>query len=225
MKNIILNRTKIIATIGPASSSKKILHEIILSGVDAIRLNFSHGSHKYHKKVIQMVRALSEEMNTPISIIQDLQGPKIRIGKIKGSEIELKEGEELRIHSKDIIGTDKDISIINKDLFNDIKINERILIDDGKIQLNVISKNKTLIKTVVLRSGILKSNKGVNLPQTNILLSSITEKDKEDLFFGLDNEVDWIALSFVRSANDVKTLKRLRFRNSLPNSKAEKFKE
>ena len=112
MKNIILNRTKIIATIGPASSSKKILHEIILSGVDAIRLNFSHGSHKYHKKVIQMVRALSEEMNTPISIIQDLQGPKIRIGKIKGSEIELKEGEELRIHSKDIIGTDKDISII-----------------------------------------------------------------------------------------------------------------
>ena len=145
MKNIILNRTKIIATIGPASSSIKILHEIILSGVDAIRLNFSHGSHKYHKKVIQMVRALSEEMNTPISIIQDLQGPKIRIGKIKGSEIELKEGEELRIHSKDIIGTDKDISIINKDLFNDIKINERILIDDGKIQLNVISKNKTLI--------------------------------------------------------------------------------
>ena len=207
-KNILLNKTKIIATIGPSSSNKSILQEMIISGVDAVRLNFSHGDYKNHKKVIDNIRKLSDELNTPIAIIQDLQGPKIRIGNIKNNKAKLNEGDNLNIHLKNILGTSKRISINNKNLFKDIKVNENILIDDGKIKLEVFSIKKDVIHTKVLRSGLLKSNKGVNLPETNISLSSITKKDKNDLLFGLENKVDWVALSFVRSARDIIELRK-----------------
>ncbi len=208
-RKIILNKTKIVATIGPSSSKKSILQEMIISGVDAVRLNFSHGNYKDHKKVIENIRKLSNELNTPIAIIQDLQGPKIRIGNIKNNKANLNEGDQLNIHLKNILGTSKSISINNKNLFEDIKVNENILIDDGKIKLEVLSIKKGIIHTKVLRSGLLKSNKGVNLPETNISLSSITQKDNNDLLFGLENKVDWVALSFVRSSEDIIELRKL----------------
>ena len=208
-KKILVNKTKIIATIGPSSYKKSVLEDMIISGVDAVRLNFSHGEFDKHKKVIENTRKISDKLNIPIAIIQDLQGPKIRIGKIKNDKIKLNEGQNLDIQLSDVLGTNKIISISNKNLFQDINPDEHILIDDGKIKLKVLKKTRELISTIVESGGELKSNKGVNLPDTDILLSSLTEKDKKDLDFGLENGVDWIALSFVRSSKDVNELRKI----------------
>ena len=208
-KKTLINKTKIIATIGPSSYNKKILEEMVISGVDAIRLNFSHGEYNEHKKVIEYTRKISANLNIPIAIIQDLQGPKIRIGKIKNNNVKLIDGQNLNIQLNEVIGSNTSISISNKFFFQDIKPDENILVDDGKIKLKVLSKTKNLISTIVERGGLLKSNKGVNLPDTDILLSSLTKKDKKDLKFGLENGVDWVALSFVRSSKDVDDLRKI----------------
>ena len=208
MKNIFYNKTKIIATIGPSSSDINILKEMVIAGVDVVRLNFSHGEKEFHKQIIKNVRKISEELQAPICILQDLQGPKIRVGEILNDSIELKDNEELKIVSKNVVGDSRVISIDN-DILYDIKSNERILIDDGKIELRVISSSKNEVLTKIIRGGILLPRKGINFPESNISLSSITEKDIEDLHFGLDNDVDWIALSFVRSEKDIKLLRKL----------------
>jgi len=208
MKNIFYNKTKIIATIGPSSSDINILKEMIIAGVDVVRLNFSHGEKEFHKQIIKNVRKTSEELQVPICILQDLQGPKIRVGEILNDSIELKDNEELKIVSKNVIGDSRVISIDN-DILYDIKSNERILIDDGKIELRVISSSKNEVLTKIIRGGILLPRKGINFPESNISVSSITEKDIEDLHFGLDNDVDWIALSFVRSEKDIKLLRKM----------------
>ena len=208
MKNILYNKTKIIATIGPSSSDINILKEMVIAGVDVVRLNFSHGEKEFHKQIIKNVRKVSEELQAPICILQDLQGPKIRVGEILNDSIELKDNEELKIVSKNVVGDSRVISIDN-DILYDIKSNERILIDDGKIELRVISSSKNEVLTKIIRGGILLPRKGINFPESNISLSSITEKDIEDLHFGLDNDVDWIALSFVRSEKDIKLLRKL----------------
>tara|TARA_B100001750_G_scaffold247020_1_gene271298 strand:- start:420 stop:1847 length:1428 start_codon:yes stop_codon:yes gene_type:complete len=208
MKNILYNKTKIIATIGPSSSDINILKEMVIAGVDVVRLNFSHGEKEFHKQIIKNVRKISEELNVPVCILQDLQGPKIRVGEILNDSIKLKDNEELKIVSKNVVGDSRVISIDN-DILYDIKSNERILIDDGKIELRVISSSKNEVLTKIIRGGILLPRKGINFPESNISLSSITEKDIEDLHFGLDNDVDWIALSFVRSEKDIKLLRKL----------------
>jgi len=208
MKNIFYNKTKIIATIGPSSSDINILKEMVIAGVDVVRLNFSHGEKEFHKQIIKNVRKISEELNVPVCILQDLQGPKIRVGEILNDSIKLKDNEELKIVSKNVVGDSRVISIDN-DILYDIKSNERILIDDGKIELRVISSSKNEVLTKIIRGGILLPRKGINFPESNISLSSITEKDIEDLHFGLDNDVDWIALSFVRSEKDIKLLRKL----------------
>ena len=208
MKNIFYNKTKIIATIGPSSSDINILKEMVIAGVDVVRLNFSHGKKEFHKQIIKNVRKISEELQAPICILQDLQGPKIRVGEILNDSIELKDNEELKIVSKNVVGDSRVISIDN-DILYDVKSNDRILIDDGKIELKVISSSKNEVLTKIIRGGILLPRKGINFPESNISVSSITEKDIEDLHFGLDNDVDWIALSFVRSEKDIKLLRKL----------------
>ena len=208
MKNIFYNKTKIIATIGPSSSDINILKEMIIAGVDVVRLNFSHGEKEFHKQIIKNARIISEELQVPICILQDLQGPKIRVGEILNNSIDLKDNEELKIVSKNVIGDSRVISIDN-DILYDIKSNEIILIDDGKIELRVISSSKNEVLTKIIRGGILLPRKGINFPESNISVSSITEKDIEDLHFGLDNDVDWIALSFVRSEKDIKLLRKM----------------
>ena len=208
MKQVVNNRTKIIATIGPSSSDYQVLREMVITGVDVVRLNFSHGSHKDHKKVISNVRKISDELGVPITILQDLQGPKIRVGKLDKEQIVLKDGDNLSVTSKNIIGNQNSICIDNN-VIGDIKIGEKILIDDGKIELKVVSKEDKQLEATVVRGGILLERKGVNLPESDIKLSSVTEKDIKDLNFGLKNDVDWIALSFVRSAKDILELKNL----------------
>ena len=208
MKQINNNRTKVIATIGPSSSGYDTLKEMIKNGVDVVRLNFSHGDYKDHKETILNVRKISDELGLPISILQDIQGPKIRVGKLNKDKIQLNEGHEFFITSDNIIGDIDEISIDN-DIISDIKENERILIDDGKIELKVIKKEKNKVKVEVKRGGILLQRKGVNLPESDIKLSSVTEKDVNDLLFGLKNNVDWVALSFVRSEDDIIHLRKL----------------
>ena len=208
MKQINNNRTKVIATIGPSSSGYDTLKEMIKNGVDVVRLNFSHGDYKDHKETIINIRKISDELELPISILQDLQGPKIRVGKLNKDEIELIDGHQFFITSDDLIGNINEISIDN-DIIDDIKENERILIDDGKIELKVIGREKNKIRVEVIRGGILLQRKGVNLPESNIKLSSVTEKDIKDLLFGLENNVDWVALSFVRSEDDIIHLRKL----------------
>lgn len=206
MQQIIFNRTKIIATVGPASNNKDTLRELILAGTDVFRLNFSHGTHDQHQQVIEWVRELNTELGTHISLLQDLQGPKIRVDNVEPHTI-LHEGDEFLISVDEVIGNTSKASTSYKSLASDVKINDTILIDDGKIELKVTGVKGADVITRVIHGGELKSKKGINLPETSVSSASLTEKDIADLKFGLEFELDWVALSFVRSAKDVVELK------------------
>ena len=209
MENIIqFNKSKIVATIGPASNSKEVLLELARAGVDVFRLNFSHGTHDVHKNVVSLIREINEELGIHCSILQDLQGPKIRTNEIENNGVEIKSGEELIISTEEgIIGNSKKVSTTYKSLPYDVEIGDMILVDDGKIELSVNNFNDKEVRTTVVHGGILKSRKGINLPMTAISAPSLTDKDEKDLEFGIKNDVDWIALSFVRSADDILDLK------------------
>ena len=208
--NIMKRRTKIVATIGPASSSKEMLKKLIKEGVDVCRLNFSHGSHKDHIEVINTVREIIDEINYPVAILADLQGPKIRVGVVKDNGVNLVDGEEIIMTTKSLEGTAEKVSITYDTFPQDVRAGERVLVDDGKIMLEVVSSNfKDEVVLKVLHGGILSSKKGVNLPNTKISQPSLTPKDREDLELALKYDIDWIALSFVRSARDIIELKHL----------------
>jgi pyruvate kinase len=209
----VYNRTKIIATIGPASSSKSVIRSLIRSGTNVLRLNFSHGTHEDHLNRIKMIRSLSKEFDEPLGILMDLQGPKIRIGDVIDGAVQLKVGQKLTITIHDIIGSSQRISTSYQHLPKDVKKGDVILIDDGNIELRVLDQLEEEVVTQVLHGGILKSKKGINLPDTNVSVPSLTEKDLIDLAFALAHDVDWIALSFVRKAEDVKELREIIRRN------------
>ena len=203
------NKTKIIATVGPASAPEKILERMIKGGVDIFRINFSHGSYEDVKKVILSIRKVNKKLNTNIGILADLQGPKIRIGKVKNNSVQLVPGKVISFTGKECVGDESKLYITYKHFPADVAPGEQILINDGKFLLEVISTNKKdLVKAKVIQGGELTSNKGVNLPNTKISLPCLTEKDLKDLDFALENGVEWIGLSFVRSVTDVVDLKR-----------------
>ncbi len=202
------NRVKIVATIGPASSSKEMLKKLIKAGADVMRLNMSHGLQSEHKKVIKNIRALSLEENRPIAIFADLQGPKIRVGKLLDKKpIVLKKGTIVTITTRNIIGKDDLISTTYKNLHKDVVKGNRILLDDGLMELIVESVKDRDIKCSVITGGLLKEHKGINLPGVNTSVSSVTQKDLEDLRFAVTEKVDYIALSFVRTAKDITNIK------------------
>jgi len=203
------SRTKIIATLGPASTNKDVLRKLFKAGVDVCRLNFSHGSHEQHGKSITTIRELNKELDINVAIMADLQGPKIRTGQIKDNKVMLVSGETIEFTSEDCIGTAKRVQLDYEDFANDVEEGDDILIDDGKIKLEVIAVNDELVKAKIIYGGPLSSRKGVNLPKTNVSLPSLTEKDISDAQFAIANDVDWIALSFVRAASDVTELKQL----------------
>ncbi len=200
-----IKKTKIVATMGPAStSSKEVLRQMILEGVDVCRLNFSHGSHEDHLRTIEMIRAINKEEGLNVAILADLQGPKIRIGEVEGNGVELVDGEKLIITTQKCIGTSEKVFLTYQEFPKDVTLGDVVLMDDGKLQLEVISTNgKDEVITRIIHGGTLRSKKGVNLPDTAISLPCITEKDAEDLDFALSHNVDWIGLSFVRSARDI----------------------
>ena len=203
------NRTKIVATIGPACSDKEILTKMILKGVDVCRLNFSHGSHEVHEQNVKTIREISTETNCALAILQDLQGPKLRIGEVDG-EILLKTGREIILTTKKQLSTTKTLYVSYENLARDCKPGERVLINDGKCEL-VITKSidHENVKAKVVGGGILTSNKGFNLPDSNLSVPCLTPKDLVDLEIGLSLGVDWIALSFVRRPEDIIELKQL----------------
>lgn len=204
---IVFNKTKIVATVGPACNTKEKLAELMRAGVDVFRLNFSHGTHEDHQKVIGYVRELNEELGSTVCLLQDLQGPKIRTNEVENNGVEIVAGQELIISTEDFVGNSRRISTSYKELPADVKIGDMILIDDGKIELRVEDTDLTQVKTRVIYGGVVKSRKGINLPMSNVSAPSLTEKDERDLEFGLKNDVEWIALSFVRKAEDIISLK------------------
>ena len=203
------NKTKIVATVGPATNSKEMLLALAEAGVNVFRLNFSHGTHEGHLQVIKHLRALNEEKKYNLCILQDLQGPKIRTNQVENGEITVEEGDELVITSEDMVGNSQKISTSYQSLPTDVAVGDAILIDDGKIELKVLRASGNEVTTKVIYGGPIKSRKGINLPDTKVSAPSLTEKDHKDLLFGLSQDVDWIALSFVRSAADIHQIKEI----------------
>jgi pyruvate kinase len=202
------NKTKIVATLGPASSSKEVLLEMIRAGVNVCRINASHGSYEHHQKVIDIILEINQEQNLHTSILVDLQGPKMRIGVVENNGVELIDGNDIMITTEECIGTAEKIYLTYPDFPKDVAIGDAVLIDDGKIKLVVIESNgKDLVKAKIVYGGTLSSKKGFNLPNTKISLPCLTPKDLSDLDFALKNNVNWIGLSFVRCAADILELR------------------
>ena len=196
-------RAKIVATVGPASASPEMLRTLFLAGVDTFRLNFSHGSHEDHARVHGAIRALEAEVGSPIGILQDLQGPKIRVGRIEGGKIEVRAGERVRFVLGSTPGGRDAIPLPHPEIFAAIAPGHDLLIDDGRVRVRVCSIESDWMEAEVIVGGVLSDRKGVNLPGTVLELSALTEKDRADLAFGLELGVDWVALSFVQKPADV----------------------
>jgi pyruvate kinase len=205
-----MKKTKIVATLGPASSDKEILRQMFEAGVNVCRLNFSHGAYEDHAAVVKTIRELNDETGLNVAILADLQGPKIRTNEMENNGVELINGSEVLIVTEKVLGTAQKFSINYADLPKDVTPGERILLDDGKLALEVISSDGSKeIKVKVIHGGILSSKKGVNFPNTKISMPSLTSKDLLDLQFALEQDVDWVGLSFVRSARDIIELKHI----------------
>ena len=201
-------KTKIVATLGPASAKREVLREMMLNGVDVCRLNFSHGAYAFYEEVVATIRSLNEELGLNTAILADLQGPKLRVGEMADGPIELKDGAELVITTDPVKGIPGLVSTSYSQFPKDVKVGEMVLLDDGKLRLTV--KHTDGIKqvtTTVVNGGMLSSNKGINLPNTKVSLPCLTEKDRKDLSFALAQGVDWVGLSFVRRAQDLVELK------------------
>ena len=209
MKNTqFLRSTKIVATLGPSSNTDNKIKKLIFAGVNVFRLNFSHGSHEDHLSTIKIIRRLETKLRFQIGILADLQGPKFRIGKVEDN-VKLKVNDQFILDKDKKIGSRKRAYLGHNEIYKSIKINSIILIDDGKIRLKVLSKKKDTLKTKVLVGGNLSSNKGLNLPNLILDTTPITKKDRDDLTFILENEIDWIALSFVQKVDDVKYVQKI----------------
>jgi pyruvate kinase len=208
---VSFNKTKIVATVGPASNTYERLGMLIREGVDVFRLNFSHGSYEDHLSVINTVRRLNKDMRTNVGLLQDLQGPKIRLGEVEGGGVEIKRGDKIKlVCGEKEISTATRLSTIYLGLARDVKPGDQILIDDGKIELKVLATDRDKeVDVEVVYGGLVKPRKGINLPDSEVSAPSMTEKDIEDLKFGMEHNVDWIALSFARKADDIRFIKNL----------------
>ena len=209
------NKTKIIATLGPSSTALSKLKSLIQAGVNVFRVNFSHASHADVLETVSNIREISASINTHVAILGDLQGPKIRLGAVEENS-KVKKGDLISITTNNVdLGNSSLVSINYPDFPKDVSENEKILVDDGKLIFKVVKTNKKdLVEAKVVQGGVLKSKKGVNLPNTKISLPALTKKDKEDALFAIKNDFDWIALSFVRTKQDVKLLEKLIKTNS-----------
>ncbi len=204
------NKTKIIATYGPACESEEVFENMIKNGVDVFRFNFSHGDYEFHLRGFQKVKDFNKKYGTHIAILADLQGPKIRVGEVENGSIILETGLQILVTNQKQISTLDKLYVSYDRLGEDVNIGEDILVDDGKIKLQVLSiLDDQTIKVIVLEGGELKSKKGVNFPHTKTTIESLTEKDRQDLEFAINNRANWIALSFVRKAEDILEIKKV----------------
>lgn len=206
-KTDLVKRTKIVATIGPACEDREILKKMMEAGVNVARLNFSHGTHQEQKIKMDTIKEVRKELGLNIAILLDTKGPEIRTGKFEKPEVTLKEGQIFTITTKEMLGNEEMCSVTYKDITSDVSTGDKILIDDGLIELEVVEVKGDKVKCLVKNSGVVKDNKGVNLPGIKLNLPSITEKDYSDILFGIENKVDFIAASFVRKASDVEEIR------------------
>jgi pyruvate kinase len=200
-------KTKIVATIGPASQSEIVIRSLIEAGMNVARLNFSHGEYDIHSKIFHQIRGLSKSMGMPVSILQDLQGPKIRTGLISGGHVALQQGQTYHLTVEPVIGNLEKVSVDFANFLDYLCIGSTILLDDGNLELKVAKIGQNSVETRVVIGGKLESHKGVNLPYIDLDIPGFTEKDHKDLIFGLNLGVDYIAVSFVRSAEDIRKVK------------------
>lgn len=214
--------TKILATIGPTTATKEILSKLIDAGADAFRFNFSHGTHEEHKERYNIVRELSFKKGRHVSIVADMQGPKLRVGTFQNGSVTLKKGQTFTLDLENLPGDETRVNLPHKEIFEAVKTKDKLLLNDGNIVLEVINKDLSHISTKVLVGGVLSDHKGVNLPNITLSISALTQKDKKDLKFALDLGVDWISLSFVQKAQDVKDAKAIIGNRALIISKLEK---
>jgi len=197
------HKTKLVCTIGPASGSPAIIEELLRTGMNVARLNFSHGTHEEHAGYIKVIQKASLKLNIPVAILQDISGPKIRTGRLKTKEVRLKEGASFTLTAKKGIGDQHVVCVNLPELADNVRKGDIIYLDDGAIKLEVTKVAETAVKCRVVVGGILGWEKGVNIPDVNLKIPSVTEKDFKDILFGIEHEVDFIALSFVRKADDV----------------------
>lgn len=202
-------KTKIIATLGPTSSTREIISNLFKSGVDVFRLNFSHGTHDDHRKLISIIREIEKEVNRPIGVFADLQGPKLRLGTFKNGEISIKKGMRIILDSNPEPGDERRVYLPHPEILEVIQKGSDILLDDGNVHLRVIKKGDDFVETEVIAGKKLMDRKGVNLPNVLLKVSSLTEKDRIDLKVALDMGVDWIALSFVQRPEDIEEARAL----------------
>ena len=210
-----MKKTKIVATIGPASESVEVLKELFLNGLNVCRLNFSHGTHEEHRNRINNIKKAREDLGFPIGIMLDTKGPEIRLGDFKEGAIEIIQGQTFTLTTRDILGDQGIVNISYEGLPSDVKKGNRILIDDGLVEFEVVEiVDNTDIKCVALNNGELKNHKGVNVPNVKISLPAITQKDIDDIIFGIENEVDFVAPSFIRKADDVHEIRKILEQNN-----------
>ena len=206
MKTIPITKAKIVATYGPSIADEAVLEQLILSGLSVVRFNFSHGDHDFHKEGMARVRKLNQKLGSHVAILGDLQGPKIRIGEVDGS-VELITGEQITISPNEAACTTKHLTVRYPTLMKDIQPGERILINDGRVEIRAVDTKENGILCDIIEGGVLTSRKGVNFPDSDLSVPTLTEKDEVDLAFAMEQEVNWVALSFVRHAKDMVGLK------------------
>lgn len=204
-----MKKTKIVCTIGPSSDSYEVLKALVNEGMNVARLNFSHGTHSEHKKRIDTIKKLRDDLDKPIAIMLDTKGPEIRIKTFKDGMIRIEQGQDFTLTSEDVEGDETRVSVTYKDIAKDLKANDRVLIDDGLVEFTVISVDEKNVYMKAVNSGELSDRKGVNLPSVKVNLPTLTEKDIEDLIFGIENDVDFIAASFIRSTKDVLEIRKI----------------
>ncbi len=199
-----MRRTKIVCTIGPATNSEERLEQLMLAGMNVARLNFSHGTYPEHELVLNRIRTISARLGYAIAILQDLQGPKIRTGTLEGGQpVILARDARVTITTRPVVGNAETISTTYQALPQDVKSGDRILLDDGLLELSVLGSNETEVQCQVVHGGVLKEHKGINLPGVAVSAPALTTKDRDDLKFGVSHGVDYVALSFVRRPEDV----------------------
>jgi pyruvate kinase len=206
-ENMEVRHTKIVCTIGPASESIEIIRALVKNGMDVARLNFSHGSHLEHRKKIQVIRSVSKELDHPVAILQDLAGPKIRVGEVPKPGIRLEVGQDFTLTTSNVRGTHERVPVSYASLPDEVEPGDRILLSDGSIELVVHKKTSSEVSCEVVTGGLLTSHKGLNLPTSTIRAAAFTDVDRKDLIFGLEHGVDLVAQSFVRTAEDVLEVK------------------
>jgi len=215
-------KAKILATLGPASSSSYIIENIFKAGCDVFRLNFSHGSVETHRKNLESIRNLEAKYDHATCVLADLQGPKLRVGDFKNTQEELKKGQKFILDTKSSLGNDKRVNFPHAEIYEHLTPNSMLLINDGRIRLQVIEQHKDQLVTEVLNDGIISNNKGVNIPDVILPIDSLTNKDRADLQKALEMNVDWVALSFVQQADDIIKLKKIIDGKALIMAKIEK---